>query len=365
MKPAEDELSKELDSKEEKKPKLDSTGKFIYETANERINRAKSQDNPKQLVGSFWKEGELMVLFAYTGTGKTVFAYQIARNISEGKSTFLDSSSCVVLQNECEAKKVLYFDAELSDKQFQNRSSNEYKNCYTFSDNLFMMQMYRDAKLGDDESFSKSIIPVIENAVIKDKIEVVIIDNLHCLEENLEKSKDAKPLMDSLVNIKRKHNVSLMIIGHTPKQHLFQEMQLKDLQGSSAISVQLDTCISIGNSVKGDNIKYLKEVKIRDGQYFFGRDNVITVEIHKNNSNLLEMKFISFGDELEHLKSKDEIKAVVEEETKNGSSVRDIANSIGFSKSYVNKLQLEDSVSKNRLVDSVDKVDTKNNHNGT
>ena len=77
MKPAEDDLLRE-------EIPLDKTGKYIYETANNRIQRAKLIANPKQMVGSFWKEGEIMVLFAYTGTGKTAFAMQIARAISEG-----------------------------------------------------------------------------------------------------------------------------------------------------------------------------------------------------------------------------------------------------------------------------------------
>lgn len=363
MKPAENEFFKEVASK--KKPKLDTTGKFIYETANERIERAKGQNNPKKLVGSFWKENELMVLFAYTGSGKTAFAQQIARNISEGKSVHFKDNGVFVLQNECDPKKVLYFDAELSDKQFQNRSSSNYEDSYKYSDNYFIMQFNRDSVLKDGESFSKLIIPTIENAVIKDKIDVVIIDNLHCLEDNLEQSKDAKPLMNDLVNIKRKHKVSLMIVGHTPKQHLFQEMQLKDLQGSSAISVQLDTCIAIGNSAKGENIKYLKEVKIRDGQYFFGQDNVITVELKGSKNNLFEMHFLECESESNHLKNKSELNEIVNEATNNGNSVREIAEQTGFSKSHINKIQKVDRVSTNQTVDAVDSVDTKTLFNGT
>ena len=216
MKPAEDDLLRE-------EIPLDKTGKYIYETANNRIQRAKLIANPKQMVGSFWKEGEIMVLFAYTGTGKTAFAMQIARAISEGKSVFKNDEGNIILLNECNPKKVLYYDAELSDKQFQNRSSTNYENEYKYSDLFFMMQVNRFYNLKNDETFSESIIDSIEDKIINDKIEVVIIDNLHCLQEALENSKDAKPLMDKLVNLKHKHRISLMIIGHTPKQHLFQE----------------------------------------------------------------------------------------------------------------------------------------------
>jgi|TARA_B110000977_G_C11057555_1_gene484698 RecA-family ATPase len=364
MKPAEDDLLRE-------EIPLDKTGKYIYETANNRIQRAKLIANPKQMVGSFWKEGEIMVLFAYTGTGKTAFAMQIARAISEGKSVFKDDEGNIILLNECNPKKVLYYDAELSDKQFQNRSSTNYENEYKYSDLFFMMQVNRFYNLKDEETFSESIIDSIEDKIINDKIEVVIIDNLHCLQEALENSKDAKPLMDKLVNLKHKHRISLMIIGHTPKQHLFQEMGLKDLQGSSAISVQLDTCIAIGNSVINEQTKYLKEVKIRDGEYHFGRDNVITVELYNNDKNLFEMKFICFDKEASHLKDMDseELVETVLELSKEGKSYRDIQNETGVSKSKVGNIIKEnqgmDTLSKNNSVDTKDSMDTQTQLYGT
>ena len=364
MKPDADDFFKE-------KSPSDKTSKYIFETANNRILRAKLQPNPKQMVGSFWKEGEIMVLFAYTGTGKTAFAMQIARAISEGESIFKDNEGNVILVNECNPKKVLYYDAELSDKQFQNRSSNDYENEYKYSDLFFVMQVNRNYNLKDDETFSESIIDSIEDKVINEKIEVVIIDNLHCLQEALENSKDAKPLMDKLVNLKHKYKISLMIVGHTPKQHLFQEMGLKDLQGSSAISVQLDTCIAIGNSIKNEQTKYLKEVKIRDGEYHFGRDNVITVELYSNDNNLLEMKFICFDKEASHLKGMDseELIETVLELSESGDSYRTIENKTGISKSKVGNIikknEVIDTLSKKNILDTKDSLDTQTQLYGT
>ena len=233
------------------------------------------------------------------------------------------------------------------------------------------MQVNRFYALKDDETFSESIIDSIEDKIINDKIEVVIIDNLHCLQEALENSKDAKPLMDKLVNLKHKHKISLMIIGHTPKQHLFQEMGLKDLQGSSAISVQLDTCIAIGNSVINEQTKYLKEVKIRDGEYHFGRDNVITVELYNNDNNLFEMKFICFDKEASHLKDMDseELIETVLELSKNGDSYRTIEDKTGVSKSKVGNIikknEGKDTLSTKNSVDTKDKLDTQTQLYGT
>ena len=358
MKPAEkDDFFKEGKS-------LDKSGMFIVETANQRIARAKELPNPRQMVGNFWKESELMVLFAYTGTGKTMFAMQIARAISEGKSVFNE------LPNECEAKKVLFYDAELSDKQFQNRSSSNYKNEYQYSDNYFYATIDREYNLKKGESFSESIIPLLESMVVNNEIEVLIIDNLHCLQESLENSKDAKPLMDSLVGIKRRYNVSLMIVGHTPKQTLFKEMDLKDLQGSAALSVQLDTCVAIGNSIINDKTKYFKEVKMRDGMYLFGRDNVITVELQEMG-NLTEFKFIDTESEINHLEEVDANKIIdtVLELRKDGNTIREIKEKTGISRGKVHNIVQAhkdvDKVVQNDKTDKVDKMDKQTTLYGT
>lgn len=338
-----------------KNPVLDegslSAGKmFIVETANSRIERAKLISNPKELVGNLWKEGELLVLFAYTGSGKTIFALQIAKALSEGKSIFHDNINDCSLHNEAGKKKVLYFDAELSDKQFENRFSDDYKKHTEFDDNFFMMQINRKYILNEKECFSEGIIPEIESRVLKENFNVIIIDNLHCLKTGLEASKEAKPLMDSLTSLKHKHNVSIMIVGHTPKQHQFKEMNLSDLQGSSALSIQLDSCVAIGNSVLGDDIKYMVEVKRRDGKYIHNRNNVITCKIEKSNS-FLKFVYQSLDQENSHLKnlneeSKEEIMDEIRQMKKEKKSLREMENYVPYGKSTIARMIEGDNVSK-------------------
>jgi predicted ATP-dependent serine protease len=62
-------------------------------------------------------EGEISILFANTGEGKSTLAVQIA---------------CYIVQTDI----VAYVDWELSDKQFQGRYSENYKDGYKFPDNL-------------------------------------------------------------------------------------------------------------------------------------------------------------------------------------------------------------------------------------
>jgi len=311
---------------------LSKSGLFSVESANESIIKAKGLPNPKPMIGNFWKEGELFILFAFTGTGKTVFAMQIAKAISEGKSVFKE------LPNECEPKKVLYYDAELSLKQFESRYSDNYRNHTEFSENLIRMYVNRDAILSEGQSIAETIIPDIENEIKSRGISVVIIDNLSTLREGLEASKEAKPLMDQLVNLKHKEKVSLMVVGHTPKQHHYKEMVLADLQGSAHLSIQLDTCVAMGSSAQDNQTKYLKEVKMRDGAYLYGADNVITVEIQKNG--FLQLVFKTTEDENNHLKkpNADEIAKQIVELNEEGHSSREIENHVPYKKTKINEV---------------------------
>ena len=86
------------------KKELDVTptqvGMFNIKSANKTMIEAAKRPNPKSLYKTFWYEGETCCLFADTNLGKSILAVQIASEIAV---------------NEI----VLYFDFELSDKQFQ------------------------------------------------------------------------------------------------------------------------------------------------------------------------------------------------------------------------------------------------------
>src|SRR6185369_14057916 len=57
---------------------------FKIQTANSWIDEARSRPAPKMLFGEFWYEGELCILFADTGTGKSILSVQIGNGIAEG-----------------------------------------------------------------------------------------------------------------------------------------------------------------------------------------------------------------------------------------------------------------------------------------
>jgi hypothetical protein len=79
-------------------------------------------------------------LFADTNVGKSILAVQIADNVARGEAYGL-------LCCETKAQKVIYFDFELSDKQFEGRYSeknNDYfTNHYQFSENFYRAESTR------------------------------------------------------------------------------------------------------------------------------------------------------------------------------------------------------------------------------
>ena len=109
-----DALNKDLKIQHLKASQSNSLFKIM--PANEWIEQAKTRPIPKMLFGEFWFEGELCILFADTNLGKSILAVQVGNSISKGKP-ILDFSFEAIKQ------PVLYFDFELSDKQFENRYS--------------------------------------------------------------------------------------------------------------------------------------------------------------------------------------------------------------------------------------------------
>src|SRR5476651_846646 len=85
---------------------------FIVKPANYWIEQAKNRPVQKMLFAEFWFDNEICILFADTNLGKSILAVQIGDSISTGKPV-------PGFKLDAEAQPVLYFDFELTDKQFE------------------------------------------------------------------------------------------------------------------------------------------------------------------------------------------------------------------------------------------------------
>jgi len=273
---------------------------FSIKTANEWIEIAKKTPTPKMLFSEFWHEGEICILFADSNLGKSILAVQIADSISKGqniKGFKLDSKK----------QKVLYFDFELSAKQFEIRYAikDEYEsevyNHYRFDDNFKRIEINPDAEIPDGLKDEDYLNLSIEKSIIETNAKILIIDNITYLKNNNESAKDALPLMKHLKALKSKYDLSILALAHTPKRDLSSPISQNYLQGSKMLFNFIDSCFAIGISSVDSSIRYIKQIKARNTSMIYDCENVITCEIHKPH-NFLKFSFLEFSSERDHLR---------------------------------------------------------------
>lgn len=294
-------------------------GILTVKKANETLREAALRPNPDPLWLTLWYSGEVCVLFSDSNLGKSIYAVQIASSIAE-------------------RQKVLYFDFELSDKQFQLRYSDENGNLHHFPENLYRVEINPENL--DVSDFENAVILSIEDAALTTGANVLIIDNLTYLCLTAEKGDSAGALMMRLMGLKKKYNWSILVLAHTPKRPLTNPITSNDLAGSKKLYNFFDSGFAIGKSAQDNGLRYIKQVKVRHGEYSYDGDNVIIASIEKDGS-FLQFKQIGFATEKQHLKEPsdgDQLQLVekAKELYSNGKSQREIAKELGRSVSTIN-----------------------------
>ena len=267
---------------------------FNLKSANEWIEEAKSKPIPKMLFGELWFQNEICILFADSNVGKSILAVQIAEHICKGENT-------CNLDIEIIPQQVIYFDFELSSKQFENRYSNNYSNHYNFSNLFLRAEINTDFYIQKNFLIEDLIYQNLENYIVANKSKIIIIDNLTYLVSKLEKGTDSSILMMKLIKLKKKYNLSILILAHTPKRNYTQPITQNDLGGSKMLMNFCDSSFTIGKSMLGDNIRYIKQIKQRNVGEIYGTNNTIICKI-ENSYNFLKFEFDDYGNEFEHLK---------------------------------------------------------------
>ncbi len=300
-------------------------GIFTIKKGSQWLQEAMLKPTPKALYGAFWNEGETCFMFAETNAGKSIKAVQIAENISH-------------------QQPVIYFDFELSDKQFENRYSDNYTNHYQFQDNFLRAEINIDNADYEEAGFENMedyICDSIERAVKSTGVKVIIVDNITYLGTETEKSKSALPLMKRLNRMKKQHGLSLLVLAHTPKRNQSQPLTINDMAGSKNLMNFCDSAFAIGESAKDPNLRYLKQIKSRNAVKEFNAENVAVYEITKRE-NFLAFTLVHTSCEREHLKQYTEddrtaFKDKAIELSRSGKSQREIANELNIAVGTVNK----------------------------
>jgi RecA-family ATPase len=288
-----------------------------YKQANEWIEEARLRPNPKKLFGTFWFENEVCILFADTNVGKSILAMQISHSISKGEKI-------EGFELESESQKVLYFDFELSDKQFQIRYTNDENETFEFDENLIRIEIDSDSIFEENMPFEEILIKSIVSLIEKTKAKILVIDNLTYLSAENEKAKEALPLMKKLKQIKNKFGLSVLILAHTPKRDASKGITKNDLSGSKMLINFCDSAFAIGESFQKNGLRYIKQIKVRNAVFEYDSNNVVLCQIKKTDC-FLSFEHIGFDKEQKHLR-------IVSKEEKNDMIVSAIElNKQGYS----------------------------------
>ncbi|MBI2284511.1 MAG: AAA family ATPase [Bacteroidetes bacterium] len=314
-----------------------SDTRLSVRTAAQRLTDAQSHPDILPHADVLFQTNELTILFGDTGKGKSIAAVAIADAISKGTS-FLG------LENKCAPLTVLYYDFELSDKQFQKRYSDENGVPYQFSDRLYIDNIdITNFPLDTRTPFEELLIAKISKDIKEIGAQVLIIDNLTFLTTYSAEDGDvAKKIMKLLKNLKTDTGVSILVLAHTPKRYGVGGLTLPDLAGSKHLSNFADSVMALGVSKKDGGLRYIIQVKAsRTGEVKYDGDNVILCEIQKNAS-FLTLEPFGFGNEQEHLSSslpetEEDTKKAAFEMKQQGMSVRAIEKKIGVSKSKIDR----------------------------
>lgn len=311
---------------------------FRMQTTAERMAESRNMPTPRRLFGDFWYEGEVCVLFADTNVGKSILAVQIADAISKGDDPDPEGQ----LKNNTPAQKIVYFDFELTPKQFElrfseiDRETGEATNPYPFHSNMITADINPDtADIGEFKNFEEFLNNALESAVSTSGAKVLIIDNITYLRDETENARNALPMMKYLKALKSKYGLSILVLAHTPKRDSGKPLGRNDLQGSKMIINFCDSAFAIGESAKHVGTRYLKQIKARNTEQIYNEENVLLATI-KKEVNFLSFHFGETANERDHLKVitdkvREELKARAIELAGQGLKKVQIAAELGVS----------------------------------
>ncbi|WP_426669643.1 AAA family ATPase [Mucilaginibacter sp. McL0603] len=309
---------------------------FVTRSASAWLEHQSNKAAALPLFGELWFEHELCILFSDTNIGKSILAVQIGDSIAKGEGI-------APFTFEADQQTVLYFDFELSGRQFESRYVDEHKSRYAFSPNLYRAELNPLLEVPDGfRNFEDYICHMIEHEVLQVNATIVIIDNITYLRTETERAKDALPLMKQLKALKEKYSLSILALAHTPKRDKSAPINRNDLQGSKMLINFCDSAFSIGESQKDSSIRYLKQIKQRNTEELYGEKNVIVYQILKPD-NFLHYRHIGFSSEWDHLKQRtdeddDERNTQIFQLHQKGFSLREIGKELNVSHQTVGRI---------------------------
>ena len=301
------------------------------------IEESMKEPDPETYYHGLFVEGETTVVFATSNVGKTVFVMQAASEIAQ-------------------IHKLGYLDFELSKKQNEMRYvDRETGVIHEFPDNFYRMELAPEDI--EDDDLETAILNSIEVMAVQG-FRHIVVDNLSFVCSDGEKAATASTFMRKLIRLKRTYGLTTIVVAHTPKRRNQEPITQNDLAGSAKLMALFDAGIAIARSAQDNEIRYVKQVKVRTGELIYGQDNVILYDVVKVDG-FLKFEFRGYGKEDDHLKGREgsddteDILSILRLQ-KDGKSLRDIAKALDLSLGKVQRL-LKKAKEENITLEQFDK----------
>lgn len=171
------------------------------------LDENNSAPTAPRLFGEYWLQGEIAVLFADTGAGKSILATQIAQSIASG-------FPIEPFRVDTPPQRVAYFDLELSQEQFDRRYSHDDASRpakFPFHRNLIRNPPHPHVERPDEFSDETQFITAsMVEFIVFSKARVVIVDNITWLNNSAQIGNSAPRIMKALSRLKRKLGLSIL-----------------------------------------------------------------------------------------------------------------------------------------------------------
>ena len=235
----------------------------------------------RQIFGNFLFEGELSILFGDSNAGKSILANDIAFFVSGGGHKWPDMKSPRIPS--------LYIDMELSGDQFARRYATAID---------YIPDGYSRAEVAtsteDKWTFVKT--KIISMQTQKDSPKFIVIDNITNGFGSIFSAKKMTKFIMDLKELKERYKLTILLIAHCPKRNKKKPLDQDALGGSKMILNFVDSAFAVGTSFQEDNIRYIKQIKVRECQ----KDKkVMTVQI--KSEPYLQFDYLDMTKEETHI----------------------------------------------------------------
>jgi hypothetical protein len=316
---------------------------LLSDLVNNCIREAKLRPRPRPLFGEFWHEGELAVLIAGVGRGKSVLATQIAESIASGRHF-------APFQAAAEPKKVGYIDLEKSEKHWEMRYSADaglkaqfFHKHYQFSSNFVRIWLDVAAACTHGNKLIDGLLTAIEAKIREHDLKVLVLDNITFLKRSSRGTREMLSMMLGLSRLRYELGVSILVLARTPRDDRPRPLSVDEMQSARMICDLADSVFAVGQNYADASGRYVKQLRSRNAGLIYDSPHVPVFTLKKIGGNFLGFEFTHFAPERELLtdirehrewQTIEQIKQMADQ----GTRIRDIADSLSLSKTKTHRL---------------------------